>query len=182
MSVIASLVVGGDGSTSIDGSSRLLSTQADRERFLELHRRAHAIIIGSNTADSDPYLNVKVPVYLFSRNPNLTQKKPFTFIYTPDDQSLVRAVNDIETKHGSPVVIEAGVALLSKLIALNLIDELELSITPIVGGHNKVALNQLIDKGEIISENNIDDTRLLKCRYKRNTSHGEDNSKILHFM
>jgi riboflavin biosynthesis pyrimidine reductase len=60
--IIATLVVGSDGSTSKDGSSRGVSSSADRSRFLERRRSVDAILIGGNTARNEPYRKTPVPV------------------------------------------------------------------------------------------------------------------------
>jgi riboflavin biosynthesis pyrimidine reductase len=60
--VIATLVVGSDGSTAKDGSSRGVTSTLDRARFLERRRHVDAILIGGNTARCEPYRKTPVPV------------------------------------------------------------------------------------------------------------------------
>ena len=60
--VVATLVVGSDGSTAKDGTSRGVTSTLDRARFLERRRHVDAILIGGNTARNEPYRMTPVPV------------------------------------------------------------------------------------------------------------------------
>jgi riboflavin biosynthesis pyrimidine reductase len=64
--IIATLVVGSDGSTAKDGSSRGVTSTLDRARFLERRRHVDAILIGGNTARTEPYRKTPVPVVVIS--------------------------------------------------------------------------------------------------------------------
>ena len=169
MSVIASLVVGCDGATSKNGNSREISTAEDRQRFLTLRKSAGSIIIGRQTALSDPYEKTESAIYLFTRNATHSMPTPFITMVTPNDDDLVHAVRDIEAQTKDDVLVEAGPTLLIKLIDLGLIEMLFLSITPITGGDNKVDINELLERFEILSDETIESTRLLECRYQGNS-------------
>ena len=73
MSVLANLVLGSDGSTSLDGSSKSLSSTEDRRRFHELRTRASAILIGGNTARTEPYATTPVPLVVITRSGNIPE-------------------------------------------------------------------------------------------------------------
>lgn len=168
--VIATLVVGADGSTSRDGSSSGLSTPADRQRFLALHRSATAIIIGRNTAIRDSYSETHVPVYVLSREYSESLGPNFRHVLVPDTSSLIHQVNEIATSHSTPIVVEAGPRLLMPLIECGVIDRLELSIVPCTPQENQIDVEALLQNFTIESDLLLDDTRLLECRYKRDAS------------
>ena len=64
--IIATLVVGSDGSTAKDWTSRGVTSPLDRALFLERRRHVDAILIGGNTARSEPYRKTPVPVVVIS--------------------------------------------------------------------------------------------------------------------
>lgn len=66
--VTLSLVVNSRGSFMREGSSRALSSDRDRTRFLERRRMAGAILIGGNTARVEPYEKTPVPLIIVSRS------------------------------------------------------------------------------------------------------------------
>ena len=68
MRVLANLVLGSDGSTTLDGSSKALSSASDRKRFHELRTLASAILIGGNTARTEPYASTPVPLVVVTRS------------------------------------------------------------------------------------------------------------------
>lgn len=68
MTVTVTLVVGSDGSTTKDGSSAGVTTAADRSEFLARRRTADCILIGGNTARTEPYHRTPVPVVVISRS------------------------------------------------------------------------------------------------------------------
>ena len=173
MTIIASLVVGSDGSTSLRGNSAALSTQADRSRFLLMHRGAGAIIIGSSTAQADPYRAQKCPVYVFSRRADADISAPLILVHTPDDDAINNAVQRIQAENKSPVVVEAGPSLLLKLINLGLIDSLQLSISPLSGGEHRITIDDLLAQFSIVKREVVDGTELLECRYKGNSTNSK---------
>jgi riboflavin biosynthesis pyrimidine reductase len=170
MSVIATLVVGCDGSTTRDGSSRGLSTPPDRRRFLITHRSAGAIVIGPQTAEADPYLAKHCPVYVLSRRDTLELPVGLTHLHTPDNSALIQAMQKIRNENPDPIVVESGAHLLTKLVNLGLIDVLQLSISPLAGDSKKIEIHQLLDSFNIIEDVDENGTRLLECRYKGDTT------------
>lgn len=167
MALIASLVVGRNGATSLGGKSAPLSTPSDRERFLERHRSAGAIIIGKRSALIENYSATTVPIFVFSRNAEvLNFSHPLMQQVTVDRGDLGEIVRRIDQRIEGEIVVEAGASLLRALIDEGVIDHLELSISPIDGDGDFTDVNDLIRKfdcSEVIAE---DGTRLLQCRYK----------------
>ena len=68
MSVVATLVVGSDGSTSKESRSAGISSPEDRKAFLQRRREVDVIIVGGNTARHEPYNRTPVPLVVISRS------------------------------------------------------------------------------------------------------------------
>lgn len=170
MAVIASLVVGSNGATTLAGSSSQLSTSADRTRFLELHRSAGAIITGRVSAEIEDYSRTAVPIYIFSRSP-----EQFTFTHplmqqVRIDGDLAAIAQLIQSRTKGDVVVEAGPRLLAALVEVGAIDILELSLSPIDGDGNFIDVTNLLHNFLIESDEFMEGTRLLQCRYNRDAA------------
>lgn len=118
--VFACLVVGSNYATSLHGSSKHLTSPEDRQRFLALRNSDEfaAIVIGSNTAATEPYAKSPHPVFVYTRSSGLT---PGQFIEKVHNQSAGR------------ILCEGGVTLLHYLLREDRIDYLHLTHTPIAG-------------------------------------------------
>jgi len=161
MAVIATLVVGADGSTTKDGSSQGVTSGADRAHFLVHRRLADCIIIGGNTARTEPYLRTPVPVVVISRQPNNPlASNPLAHCW--DLSPVAGLAKAIET-FGPRVHVEAGAAMISELIAAGRIDQLELSITSVTGGEIKINIEALLGAFTTREEKIIDGTRFISA-------------------
>ena len=167
MSVIATINVGSNGATSKNGSSRELSTSADRNRFLALHQSAGSFIVGRRSFAAESYSASHAPIYIFTRNPlgeaPSHLKSPVIEIDTSNN--LAAAMRDLITTAARPIIVEAGITLLLPLIEIGAIDELYLSLSPIEGDGDFVDIDKLCASFELVSEDVEDSTRLLKYRY-----------------
>ena len=170
MAMIATLVVGSNNATSKGGLSAPLSTIADRARFLTLHRSAAAIIIGKESALVEDYRATTVPIFVFSRAAvKLKLPHPkMELITVGDDLSTVS--RSIESRFKGDVIIEAGIGLLRAMVAVGAIDHLGLSISPIEGDGHFVDVEDLLNDFLVEEEREVDGTRLLECRYNRDSS------------
>ena len=162
MSVLANLVLGSDGSTSLDGSSKSLSSAEDRRRFHELRAQASVILIGGNTARNEPYAQTPVPLVVITRSgqiPESVRANPNTHIWELDP---ISAVDKASKEFGASVLVEAGMSLIQELLVANKIDELYLTLSKISGGENVYDLSALTREFTVESSEKIDGETFLK--------------------
>lgn len=171
MALIASLVVGSNGATSLGGKSSPLSTPSDRDRFIARHRGAAAFIIGKQSALIESYAASQVPIFVYSRNSDvLTFPHPLMQQVTVNRGDLGEITRRIDQRIEGDIVIEAGASLLTALINEGVVDILELSISPIEGDGNFINVDEILKSFEYSEEIADDGTRLLQCRYQRNAA------------
>jgi riboflavin biosynthesis pyrimidine reductase len=165
MAIIATLVVGANGATTLGGSSRELSSAPDRARFLALHRSADAIITGKRSANSEDYSMTKVPIFIFSRDSQQLSFNHPTMQQVKINGNLAEVSRQIERNTSGQIVVEAGPELLTAMIAESAVDLLQLSISPINGDGDFIDVENLLSKFTIEREEELAGTRLLQCRY-----------------
>ena len=161
MAVIATLVVGADGSTTKDGSSQGVTSGADRAHFLEHRRLADCILIGGNTARTEPYARTPVPVVVISRNLiKSLASNPLAHCW---NLSPVAGLNKAIEIFGPRIHVEAGASIISELIAAGRIDQFELSITSATGGEMRVDIDSLLGAFTTREERVVDGTRFVSA-------------------
>ena len=140
--VIATLVVGSDGSTAKDGSSRGVTSTLDRARFLERRRHVDAILIGGNTARTEPYRKTPVPVVVISTSMinALADNRQAYWWNASASEALERA----RRLFGPTILIEAGASIINELIAASEVDRLELSVTQVSGGEDRIDIQGML--------------------------------------
>jgi riboflavin biosynthesis pyrimidine reductase len=162
MSVLANLVLGSDGSTSLDGSSKSLSSAEDRRRFHEVRAQASVILIGGNTARTEPYAQTPVPLVVITRSgeiPESVRANPKTHVWELDP---ISAVEKALKEFGGTVLVEGGIRLVQELLLANQIDELYLTLSKISGGENVYDLSALTREFTVESSEKIDGETFLK--------------------
>jgi riboflavin biosynthesis pyrimidine reductase len=162
MSVLANLVLGSDGSTSLDGSSKSLSSAEDRKRFHELRAQASVILIGGNTARSEPYAQTPVPLVVITRSgeiPDSVRANPKTHVWELDP---ISAVEKAREEFGGSLLVEGGIRLVQELLLANQIDELYLTLSKVSGGENVYDLSALTREFTVESSEKIDGETFLK--------------------
>jgi len=128
VSIVATLVVGADGSTSKESRSAGVSSAADRKVFLQRRREVDCIIIGGNTARHEPYNRTPVPLVVISRSlVNPVQGNHLASLW---NCSPIQAVERARTQFGENILIEGGITMIKELMDHNVIDQIELSVTP----------------------------------------------------
>ena len=162
MTVIATLVVGADGSTSRNGNSAGVTSEIDRTKFLQRRRLADCIIIGGNTARTEPYHRTPVPVVVISRaliNPLEDNRLAHCW-----NLSATKALDKAIDMFGPRIHIEAGISIINELLRAGRIDELELSITEASGGEDKIDINELLSHFASKSEEVHEGTRMISAK------------------
>jgi len=156
VSVVATLVVGSDGSTSKESRSAGVSSPADRQVFLQRRREVDCIIVGGNTARHEPYNRTPVPLIVISRSlVNPVQGNHLAHFW---NCSPKQAVEKAQKQFGDKILIEGGVRMINELIDQSIIDELELSVTPASGGQDRVDWKGLIAKFAHCESREVDGT------------------------
>ena len=162
MPVVATLVVGRDGSTTKGGRSSGVTSAIDRETFLARRRSVDCIIIGGNTARNEPYQRTPVPVVVLSRSMvnSLAHNRRAHWWNCSISDALVRA----KRLFGENILIEAGPQLILESVNGDLIDVLELSVTDIDGGENVIDYHALLEKFARVDEKIVDGTHFFTAQ------------------
>ena len=156
MSIVATLVVGIDGSTSKESRSAGVSSAADRQVFLQRRREVDCIIIGGNTARHEPYNRTPVPLVVISRSlVNPVQGNHLALLW---NCSPSEAVKKAQKQFGDKILIEGGITMINELIANGVIDQLELSVTPASGGDDRIDWKTLLAKFSHCTSREVDGT------------------------
>jgi riboflavin biosynthesis pyrimidine reductase len=156
MSTSASLVVGADGSTTKAGLSSGVGSAADRSVFLARRRQFDLILIGGNTARTEPYTATPIPLVVLSRtdieaiadNPKAQQ-----WNLSPS-QAIARAHNEF----GPRILIEGGPSLMRELLEAELIDDFFLTITEVQGGENPIDWRAILNHFTSVEKSEVDGT------------------------
>ena len=136
--LVANLVIDQEGHTTIGGRSKGLSTDSDRLLFHHLRSQSDVILIGANTARSEPYANHQIPVAVLTKSENLPESF-FTGTRPIILKDLdVKGAIDLLRSQGSDVILcEGGANLLYQLLDKNMIDIFFLTINMNAQGDSK---------------------------------------------
>ena len=162
MSVFASLVVGADGATTKNGSSREISSGIDRTSFLARRRAVDFIFIGGETARTEPYHRTPVPVVVSSRslvNALADNRLAHWWNLSPN-----AAIEKGIKQFGPNVLVESGARMLQQLLTAKLLDGLYLSVTDIAGGDDAVNVEVLLQNFTSIDRQIIGDTLFIEAK------------------
>jgi len=152
------MVMSIDGSTVVEGKSALLSNPTDRDVLIALRSAADTIVVGAATVRKDMY---EVPskkglrIGVVTRTGNVDLRTDlFTsgagFLIMPEDSKTPETEFDLEIIRagrgnvdlelavrqlpGSFIQLEGGALLNASMFAANLVDEINLTISPMVTG------------------------------------------------
>ena len=155
--VSANLIVGSDGSTSINGSSMGLSNDEDRRRFQQLRQKSDLIVIGGNTARREPYKRTPVPLYILTHSKIKLQPKnqlAKQFQLTPSELIAEVAKDFKSNSEQVPinVLIESGPKLLLAMIKESLVDELYLTVSLSKVGDNRISIEEFTKSFKLINK------------------------------
>ena len=156
MSTAASLVLGADGSTTRAGLSGGVSSAADRSVFLARRREFDLILIGGNTARTEPYTTTPIPVVVLSRSdvsPIAANPKAHLWNLSPT-QAIARAHNEF----GPRILVEGGPSLMRELLEAGLIDDFFLTVTEVEGGENAIDWREILNHFTSVEKSEVDGT------------------------
>ncbi|MFM8404390.1 MAG: dihydrofolate reductase family protein [Actinomycetota bacterium] len=126
--VLANMVIGANGATSLHQDSAQLSPPADRRRFHEIRDLSRALVVGGNTFRREHYANAPIPVYVATRTAT-PQFSGATFIVAAPEEVVESALDE----SGGPVLIEGGISFITPLIEKMMIDRFFITRSPISG-------------------------------------------------
>jgi len=156
MTVAASLVVGLSGSTTKAHTSAGISNADDRSAFLARRRLVDVIIIGGNTARREPYATTPVALVVLSRSPeNPVATNPLAHIW---NCSPAQAIERARIEFGPKILIEAGVGLLTELLAQKLVDELYVTQTQARDGDNALDWMSMLAQFQVVEKSAVGET------------------------
>ena len=162
MSIVATIVVGTDGSSTLRGSSTEVTSAADRATFLQRRRTVDCIIIGGNTARNEPYSKTPVPLVIVSKQAHPHLPKAHVWNIDPKD-----AVDKARKEFGENILIEGGASFISYLLDHNAVDVLELSVTPAIGGADILDYKKYLSLADSVSKSVVADTTFYTAEFKR---------------
>ena len=152
------MVMSIDGSTVVEGKSTLLSNPADRDVLIALRSAAETIVVGAGTIREEMYevpskkgLRVGVVTRTGKMDLNINLfKSGVGFLIMPEDAKQPDTEFDLEIVRagkgnvdlqlamsqlpGTFVQLEGGALLNASMFAANLVDEINLTISPMVTG------------------------------------------------
>jgi dihydrofolate reductase len=129
---------------------------------LARRRSADCIIIGGNTARTEPYQRTPVPVVVLSRS--LVNPLPHNRLAHCWNLSPVEALTKAIKTFGPTVHIEAGASMIEELMKAGKIDQIELSITSVTDGDDKINIEKLLSYFTAIEEVEREGTRFISAR------------------
>jgi riboflavin biosynthesis pyrimidine reductase len=163
VSIVATLVVGSDGSTSKESRSAGISSVADRQVFLQRRREVDCIIIGGNTARHEPYNRTPVPLVVISRSlVNPVQGNHLALLWNCSPE---QAVKKARIQFGDKILIEGGISMINELIDHGVIDQLELSVTPASGGDERIDWKELLARFSHCTSREVEGTTFYSAHY-----------------
>jgi riboflavin biosynthesis pyrimidine reductase len=163
VSIVATLVVGSDGSTSKASRSAGVSSVADRQVFLQRRREVDCIIIGGNTARHEPYNRTPVPLVVISRSlVNPVQGNHLALLWNCSPE---QAVKKARIQFGDKILIEGGISMINELIDHGVIDQLELSVTPASGGDERIDWKELLARFSHCTSREVEGTTFYSAHY-----------------
>ena len=165
MAVIASLVVGADGSTAKGGNSRGITSGIDRTTFLDRRRSADFLLIGGETARVEPYQRTPVPVVISSRSMinSLADNRLAHWWNLSPTEALAKGIQ----KFGENVLVESGPSIINELLLNKVLDGIYLSITSVLGGENPIDIAELLGNFVEIDRQEVEGTQFIEARKRK---------------
>ena len=157
--VVVNMVASVDGRAAVDGRSGPLGGPADKAVFFELRASVDAVLAGTGTLRAENYgrlvrkeeriaqrvargLEPEPLCLVCSRSGDVPTEIPLfsdpearPLVLTGDDAELGRALSRVRTEHGvRSLLCEGGPSLNASLFGAGLVDELFLTVSPLLAG------------------------------------------------
>lgn len=160
--VVANMVIGSNGATSLHQDSAPLSPPADRERFHAIREMATSLVVGGKTYRCEHYSKAPLPVFVATRDAELLSHNQASsgqtlFIEAEPQHVVTKALDEL----GPVVLVEGGIKFLRPLLLESTIDRLFLTRSPIAGDgdffdfsllHRNYHLDRSEDVGDVTFE------------------------------
>jgi riboflavin biosynthesis pyrimidine reductase len=156
------MVAAVDGRATLGGTSRALGGPQDLQMLLALRRRADALIVGPGTVRAEGYGPLPCPAVLVSRSFDLpwdaglfAAEGQRVLVYTRADRepppvaaavetvpldALADVLGDLRRRGVERLLCEGGPTINRALLAEGLLDELFLTLSPVVAGEDGPAI------------------------------------------
>ncbi|MEI6648345.1 MAG: dihydrofolate reductase family protein [Actinomycetes bacterium] len=142
--VRANLVLGMDGATTKNGSSKGLSSRTDRARFHEIRSMADLILIGGQTARSEPYESTPVPLIVISRSPSAPHRASANPMSRTLDIEPAHLITTLDREKYPRILVEGGYALMHALLLDRALDGIYLTLAEVLGDSTRIDLDILL--------------------------------------
>ena len=153
--IMANLVLGSNGASTLGGRSAPLSSGIDRGRFHALRGSADYIVIGGNTARCEPYEKTPCPLIIATRTMEMGRARENPLAQM-DSRPIETILSELRAD-GQRALIEAGVSLLHIAIQAGLVDEFYLTLSTVEGDGNFFNRNVLEESFALTSEEILND-------------------------
>jgi len=182
----ANMIVSLDGVIAVDGDSAGLSGPSDRQVYRALRDQADAVVVGGRTATHPGYARLQRPLVIVTNSGDVRTSATAPIVLTTDEgavraratapQAQVNVVGeesvDMALAHRTLVdrglaslLCEGGPHLLRSLLQATLIDELCLTIAPMLIGEGPRLIPGLIDLPAMRLTTAAEDEGWLFARY-----------------
>lgn len=130
--VVANILIGANGATTLGEKSAPLRTAEDGTRFHAIRKIAKVVLIGGNTFRSEPYQRSTLPVMVSSNSLTPRTEANLVIAKLPPQSLISEALN----RFPSPILIEGGPQFVTPLLREKLIDLILISRSPNCGNGN----------------------------------------------
>ncbi len=188
----ANMIASIDGAAAHDGLSGGLANEADKRLFHRLRELSDVVLVGAGTVRSEGYGPAVVPLAIVSRTlgfdyssplfqgevllittakaPGLEEAREHAEVIVAGDHSVDHrtALAELHARGLTRVLCEGGPLLLGELVAADLLDELCLTVSPmLLGGGTMRILNGPAVARELVLAGVRQDGDHLFLRYRR---------------
>ena len=156
MWIRANLVLGEDGQSTFEGSSKALSSRFDRAKFHAIRAESQVILIGGNTARIEPYGKTPVRLIVLSKSGDIPVSVQGNTSAEIWNLSPAQAISRLRDEGVERILVEAGISIVRELSAENLLDGIYVTHTNFDKGENVVDIESLTQNMVIESAEDSD--------------------------